>query len=378
MNSVAATQLVAEVAAPAEPFLTIAVPQHNRRRHLEAVLESVAAQTFRDVEIVVSDDASSDDSAGVLPETLRRLGLPFRYYLHPHNVGYDRNVRFSLDAARGRYVMLLANDDELAAPDVLERIHEALATLGYPEVATTNYRDLRTEQTHRRALVTAIAGSGVDAAVSNYRAFSFVSGLLYDRRAVQRERDEMTAGETVFYQVLVACKILAAGGQLATLAVDAVNASISVDGERGRNWADILRNEPRSFESRDNLSGWLLLAVQRGVLPVISPGEQSSIVRKILIESYAFSYPLGLVEARRQIRWSFAVGYARGLWPASVFRNFVEVPRLRLVDKVRIWFVYAALTAAGLLLPVRALLRARPAAATAVRRVKLRGAPRPS
>jgi hypothetical protein len=222
--------------------------------------------------------------------------------------------------------------------------------------------------------VTAVAGSGVDAAVAHYRSFSFVSGLVYDRRAVQRERDEMTEGGTVFYQVLVACKILARGGRYATLAVDAVRASISIDGERGRNWADILRKEHRSFEARDNLSGWLLLAVQRAVLPAVAAREQSALVRKILVESYAFSYPLGLAEARRQIRWSFAFGYARGLWPASVFRDFVESSHLRRADRLRVWLIYFPVTVAGLLLPTGALMAARPAAATAVRRLKLRHA----
>jgi glycosyltransferase involved in cell wall biosynthesis len=363
--------LLAESDATSDPFLTIAIPQYNRRTHLEAVLASIAAQTFRDIEIVVSDDASADDSAEVLPDVLRELGLPFRYYRHPENVGYDRNVRFSIDAARGRYVMLLGNDDELAGPTVLGQIHDQLTQLGYPEVAVTNYRDFRTEQKHLRALQTAELGRGVDAAVKHYRSFSFVSGLVYDRRSAQRERDEMEAGETVFYQVLVACKILAREGRYATLAIDAINASISIDGERGQNWGDILADVPRSFEARDNLSGWLLLAVQRAVLPAVATSEQPSLVRRILIESYAFSYPLGLVEARRQVRWSFAVGYARGLWPATVFRTFVEAPPLSSVDKLRVWLVYLPLTAAGLLLPVRALIAVRPTAASAVRRLKM-------
>ena len=83
-------------------FLTIAIPHYRHRRYLELVLESLFAQTYRNFEIVVSDDCSPDDSAAVIPSILLASGRPFFYYRQPANLGYDGNVRFCLRAARGR------------------------------------------------------------------------------------------------------------------------------------------------------------------------------------------------------------------------------------------------------------------------------------
>lgn len=363
-------RLIAERRAETPPFLSIAIPQYNRRRHLEVVLESVFAQGFDDYEVVVSDDCSADDSAEAIPPLLEASGRPFRYLRHDANVGYDANVRRAIDNAQGRYVMLLANDDVLPTPETLASVVSGLERSGYPEVAVTNYVDVRAGERFDRALETQVIGSGVPAALAHYRNFSFVSGILYDRALAQRHRDEMPEGPTIFYQVLIACRILAAGGRLGAIAVDAVHANIQVDDEYGRIWSDVLADAPRSFEARDNLSGWLLLAVQRGVMPFVAERDRSRVIRRIIVESLVFSLPMHTLHARRLIRWSFAFGYVRGMWPGTLFTRFVDGEPPRLADRLRVWAVYLPAAVAGLVLPASAILRLRPRLAAAVRRRK--------
>jgi glycosyltransferase involved in cell wall biosynthesis len=362
---------IAERVGP-RPFLTVAIPHYNRRRHLEAVLDSLFAQTFDDFEILVSDDCSHDDSVAIVPAVLERSPVPYRFYAQRRNLDYDRNVRFCLDKARGRYAMLLGNDDALAAPDVLQRIADALKELGYPQAAFANYVDLRSGERFARALRTELLGTGAEAAVSHYRNFSFVSGLIYDAAGAQRLRDELKPGVTTFYQVLIASRLLAAGGGLGAVAVDAIEASIEVDGERGTNWSDRMADAPRSFAVFDNLSGWLLLAVQRGIRPHVPPDRFSTLQRKLFLDSIFFSYARHLFELRVLIRWSYAFGYARSLWPSTLFGGFTDGSPPAAPDRLRIWAAYLVATAAGLTLPPRLLLKSRAPLARAVREVKVR------
>ncbi|MBK6328496.1 MAG: glycosyltransferase family 2 protein [Chloroflexi bacterium] len=126
----------------AQPFITIAIPHYKQRRYLELVLASIFEQDFADLELVVSNDQSPDDSDRVIPDILSESGRPFRYYSQPKNLGYDGNVRFCLAAAQGRYVMLLGNDDALAGPQTISQIVEALAALDFPTVAFANLQRL--------------------------------------------------------------------------------------------------------------------------------------------------------------------------------------------------------------------------------------------
>ena len=76
------------------PFLTVAIPHYKHRRYLEIVLDSLTAQTYKDFEILISDDCSPDDSSAVIPSVLQKTNRTFRYYAQKVNLGYDRNLRF--------------------------------------------------------------------------------------------------------------------------------------------------------------------------------------------------------------------------------------------------------------------------------------------
>jgi glycosyltransferase involved in cell wall biosynthesis len=88
------------------PTVSVIIPTYNRADCIVAAVESVLAQTFRDLEIIVVDDGSTDD-------TVRRLaayGPPVRVVTKPNGgVASARNVGLRL--ARGRYVAWLDSDD---------------------------------------------------------------------------------------------------------------------------------------------------------------------------------------------------------------------------------------------------------------------------
>jgi glycosyltransferase involved in cell wall biosynthesis len=98
------------------PCVSVVIPTHNRVELLLAAVASVQGQSFRDVEILVCDDGSTDGTAARLKElggAVRHLRLP-----HTGSPGAARNA--GLAAARGELIAFL-DDDDLWEPDKLER-----------------------------------------------------------------------------------------------------------------------------------------------------------------------------------------------------------------------------------------------------------------
>src|SRR5690349_10342119 len=92
-----------------QPPVSVVVPTHNRARTLGRTIESVLAQTYPSVELVIVDDGSSDDTGEVIA---RGWGADARVrYLKKPNGGPASARNFGFRAARGEYVALLDSDD---------------------------------------------------------------------------------------------------------------------------------------------------------------------------------------------------------------------------------------------------------------------------
>lgn len=110
---------------PAMPCkVTVLVAVYNTARFLPRCLDSLLAQTMKDIQVVCIDDASTDDSLQLLHSYARRdkrievIALP-----ENHGQAYARNR--GLERACGHYVCFLDSDDWLSA-DALERAAEVL------------------------------------------------------------------------------------------------------------------------------------------------------------------------------------------------------------------------------------------------------------
>lgn len=92
-----------------DKLLTIAIPTYKKSRELKRALEALALQYDKRLEIIVSDDASPDNTAEVVAEIQNRV--PIIYIRNEKNLGYDRNYMQCYRKATGKYVMLMGNDD---------------------------------------------------------------------------------------------------------------------------------------------------------------------------------------------------------------------------------------------------------------------------
>lgn len=108
-----------------QPLLSVVVPLYNDARYIGAALESVLAQSYRTFEVLVVDDASSDNSAELVEQIARRDSR-VRLLRHSVNRGLPSARNTGVRAARGDAVAFLDSDDLLLADSLWDR-HDALA-----------------------------------------------------------------------------------------------------------------------------------------------------------------------------------------------------------------------------------------------------------
>jgi len=95
----------------APPKVSVLALCYNHARFVEACLESIRAQTFQDFELIVTDDASSDESPSLITSWLARYYPSARFIRHSRNVGLCKTLNEALSHARGRYISMIATDD---------------------------------------------------------------------------------------------------------------------------------------------------------------------------------------------------------------------------------------------------------------------------
>lgn len=105
------------------PTVSVVVPAYNAAAHLDRTLASLRAQTFRDFEVIVVDDGSTDGTAAIVAKTASRDGR-FRL-IRQANAGVAAARNRGLAEVRGRYFANLDADD-MWRPKFLERTLEML------------------------------------------------------------------------------------------------------------------------------------------------------------------------------------------------------------------------------------------------------------
>ncbi|HEY5996398.1 MAG TPA: glycosyltransferase family A protein, partial [Candidatus Deferrimicrobiaceae bacterium] len=107
-----------------EPTVSVIIPTYNRSRLVGRAVGSVLAQTYRQVEAVVVDDGSTDDTAAVIRRIAAGASRPVRYVKKP-NGGCASARNLGVRHAAGEFVMFLDSDDELL-PEAAESLLGAL------------------------------------------------------------------------------------------------------------------------------------------------------------------------------------------------------------------------------------------------------------
>ncbi len=118
----------------AGPLVSIGVPVYNGMLHLRVAIESLLRQTYPHIEILISDNASTDGT-GQYCRALAEVHPHVHYARNASNVGPAENFRLVMSRARGQYFMWAAHDDKWSEQFV-GRLVEELATRPEAVLAT--------------------------------------------------------------------------------------------------------------------------------------------------------------------------------------------------------------------------------------------------
>ena len=100
------------------PKVTICMPVYNGAKTIEKAINSLLAQTFKDFILIISDNASNDETENIC-RRLTQKDLRIHYIRQTKNIGLYKNENFLLSKASGKYFMFSC-DDDWRSPDFLE------------------------------------------------------------------------------------------------------------------------------------------------------------------------------------------------------------------------------------------------------------------
>src|SRR3990172_5433048 len=106
------------------PVVSIGLPVYNGENYIEKAINSILSQTFKDFELIISDNASTDNTMDIC-KILSAKDRRIRYYRNEINRGAAWNFNRVFQLARGKYFQWACHDD-VWIPTLLERYVEVL------------------------------------------------------------------------------------------------------------------------------------------------------------------------------------------------------------------------------------------------------------
>ena len=103
-----------------QPKVSICIPTYNGEAFIEETIKSAIAQTYPNIELIVSDDGSTDRTIAIAQSFQSQTTADFRIILH-RNYGLSQNWNFCISQATGEYIKFLFQDD-LLEPECIEKM----------------------------------------------------------------------------------------------------------------------------------------------------------------------------------------------------------------------------------------------------------------
>ena len=164
-----------ELRPAALPFFSVIIPNYNGQRFLSTLLDALRRQSFRDFEVILADDASSDDSVAFVEQHYPEV----RVLLNRRNEGFARTCNLGVAAAHGRLVVLLNNDTE---PETTWLAELAKTVCANPQAAVVTSKLLLFDD--RRKLHTTGDLLGLDGIPHNRGVWEMDEGQYDDEPAI--------------------------------------------------------------------------------------------------------------------------------------------------------------------------------------------------
>jgi glycosyltransferase involved in cell wall biosynthesis len=100
--------------------VSICIPTYNQTKYLRKTLDSIVAQTYKDFELIISDDSSSEDVSQLLKDY--RDKLSFHYVRNTPGLGSPQNWNHAISLAKGKWIKIMHHDDWFSEIYALEKM----------------------------------------------------------------------------------------------------------------------------------------------------------------------------------------------------------------------------------------------------------------
>ena len=129
------------------PLVTVGIPTYNRPEGLERTLQQITNQTYKNLEIIVSNNASEDHRVQEVINRYQSVDSRIISFLQKENIGLIANFKFVLKNASGDFFMWAADDDEWH-PSFIEVCFNAIGKYGTAMTGFIRHHRFHNTKTH--------------------------------------------------------------------------------------------------------------------------------------------------------------------------------------------------------------------------------------
>jgi glycosyltransferase involved in cell wall biosynthesis len=325
--------------------ISICIPQYNRINFLLKNLSIISGQTYKNIEIVISDDCSTDQTEDEILKLIPKYKFPIIYQKNKRNIGYSANLRRSMELASGEYCLILGNDDTTYSNDAVQILVNFIQQNNYPDIGFCNFAEAdNPEQVIKRTHKSVILNSGVDVALKYYGCFSFVGGLVFKKTIFEKANtDKYDWG--VFIQIFLAVKIIVEGGILFSINEPIVLKDIYFGDEPRVSYKDRLKKKWKDFRI---ITGGLPDAAIAAIDGFENTQNFSKNAFTVLYKMYAYTLPFWILDYKSNGAIVDSIGITLGLSP---FRNGALMKKVKFHHKVFLVFAYCLFSFSALIIP---------------------------
>jgi glycosyltransferase involved in cell wall biosynthesis len=202
---------------PANIKISIGIPTFNGASRIGKALDSILIQLTPEfatsIEVVISDNASTDNTSSVIASYIESFPCAIVYRKNDTNIGYDRNVNALFLCAVGQYVWLLADDDVLK-PKAIQQVLNTFSLHNDLKIMQLNFQSYDSDMkqvVHEIKMSKSLVCEDAETFLSNSAGrYGQVSTLIFERQAWNQANVEQ-AYDTNYIHIYALLKVLLTG-----------------------------------------------------------------------------------------------------------------------------------------------------------------------
>jgi glycosyltransferase involved in cell wall biosynthesis len=326
--------------------ISICIPQYNRINYLLKSLAIIGNQTYQNIEIVISDDCSSDNTVEKIKELIPLYKYPIVFSRNEKNEGYDRNYRRSIELASGDYAFVIGNDDSIYREENIQFLVDFLKENNFPDIGFCNIiEESSGNSLIQRSASTCVLGAGADIAMKYYSCFSFVGGLIYKKSTFDKYNTNKYDG-SIYAQMYLSVLMIATGQRLFSIKEPMVIKDILLDGFFRNGYRDTIARKWKDYKVVDNGLPSVINVLINALIDAKEITQQR--IKFIYKRMYGVTFPYWILDFKDNGALPEAVGLIAGMVPYKS----QDFKRLNTLNKVSIFILYLFSSFFALITPV--------------------------